>query len=115
MDADGLQGLEHLQGLADDDDFDPTNLNTPNFVNMESMLNGSEQIELSYAGGELGSLEEDLEEDTDDESAGAKTRQAPYLFNLNGVGVLIIFASLIQKGRGLEDPARLHRAPQPRI
>ncbi|KAJ7821992.1 hypothetical protein B0H14DRAFT_3471049 [Mycena olivaceomarginata] len=77
MDADGLQGLEHLQGLADDDDFDPTNLNTPNFVNMEGVLNGSEQIELSHAGGELGSLEEDLEEDTDDESAGAKTRQAP--------------------------------------
>ncbi|KAJ7309165.1 hypothetical protein DFH08DRAFT_823593 [Mycena albidolilacea] len=77
MDADGLQGLEHLQGLADDDDFDPSNLNTANFVTMEGVLNGSEQIELSHAGGELGSLEEDLEADTDDESAGAKTRQAP--------------------------------------
>ncbi|KAJ7742389.1 hypothetical protein B0H14DRAFT_2637652 [Mycena olivaceomarginata] len=77
MDADGLQGLKHLQGLADDDDFDPSNLNTANFVTMEGVLNGSEQIELSHAGGELGSLEEDLEVDTDDESAGAKTRQAP--------------------------------------
>ncbi|KAJ7708496.1 hypothetical protein B0H14DRAFT_3082218 [Mycena olivaceomarginata] len=67
MDVDGLEGLQHLQGLAEDEDFDPNNSNTPNMVNMGGVLNGSERIELSHAGGELGSLEEDLEEDTDDE------------------------------------------------
>ncbi|KAJ7799715.1 hypothetical protein B0H14DRAFT_3491386 [Mycena olivaceomarginata] len=76
MDVDGLEGLQHLQGLAEDEDFDPNNSNTPNMVNMGGVLNGSERIELSHAGGELGSLEEDLEEDTDDESSEAKTRKA---------------------------------------
>lgn len=74
MDVDSLEGLQHLQGLVEDEDFDPNNSNTPNMVNMGGVLNGSERIELSHAGGELGSLEEDLEEDTDDESSEAKTR-----------------------------------------
>ncbi|KAJ7693723.1 hypothetical protein B0H14DRAFT_2651331 [Mycena olivaceomarginata] len=76
MDVEGLEGFEHLQGLAKDDDFDPNESNTPNVVGMAGVLNGSEQIELSHAGGELGSLEEDLEDETDDESAGAKARKA---------------------------------------
>ncbi|KAJ7830919.1 hypothetical protein B0H14DRAFT_3464469 [Mycena olivaceomarginata] len=68
MDADGLEGLKHLQGLAENNDFDPNNSNTLNIVNMEGVLNGSERIELSHVGGELGTLEEDLEEDTEDEA-----------------------------------------------
>jgi hypothetical protein len=59
---------------VEDDDFDPNESNTPNVVDMAGVLNGSERIELSHAGGELGSLEEDLEDETDDESAGAKAR-----------------------------------------
>ncbi|KAJ7867193.1 hypothetical protein B0H14DRAFT_3441890 [Mycena olivaceomarginata] len=43
MDVDGLEGLQHLQGLAEDEDFDPNNSNTPNMVNMGGVLNGSEQ------------------------------------------------------------------------
>jgi hypothetical protein len=74
MDVEGLEGFEHLQGLAEDDDFDPDNSNTPNIVDMAGVLNGSERIELSHAGGELGTWEEDVEDDTDDESAGAKAR-----------------------------------------
>ncbi|KAJ7826486.1 hypothetical protein B0H14DRAFT_3467664 [Mycena olivaceomarginata] len=76
MDVEGLEGFEHLQGLAEDNDFDPNKSNTPNVVDMAGVLNGSERIELSHAGGELGSLEEDLEDETDDESAGAKARKA---------------------------------------
>ncbi|KAJ7326440.1 hypothetical protein DFH08DRAFT_916887 [Mycena albidolilacea] len=74
MDVEGLEGFEHLQGLAEDDDFDLNESNTPNVVDMAGVLNGSERIELSHARGKLGSLEEDLEDETDDESAGAKAR-----------------------------------------
>jgi hypothetical protein len=115
MDADGLEGLEHLQGLAEDDDFDPNNSNTLNIVNMEGVLNGSERIEISHVGGELGTLEEDLEEDTEDEGAEAKARRASYLFIPSSISMFNVFASIIQKGGRLEDPPRSHGAAQPRI
>ncbi|KAJ7697754.1 hypothetical protein B0H14DRAFT_3529204 [Mycena olivaceomarginata] len=65
MDADSLEGLEHLQGLAEDEEFDRGNSSTPNIVNMDGVLDGSERIELSHAGGEFGTLEEDLEKAED--------------------------------------------------
>jgi hypothetical protein len=71
MDIEGLEGFKHLQGLAEDNDFDP---NESNIVDIARVLNSLEWIGLSHAGGELGSLEEDLEDETDDESAGAKAR-----------------------------------------
>ncbi|KAJ7814778.1 hypothetical protein B0H14DRAFT_3476791 [Mycena olivaceomarginata] len=58
------ENLEHLQSLAEDDDFNPGELpDFPNVVNMADVLGGSERIELSHAGGELGSLEDGIEED----------------------------------------------------
>lgn len=58
--------MEQLQVLADDDDF---NVNEaaggPTWVNMDGVLDGSERIELSHAGGELGAWEDEIEEAAD--------------------------------------------------
>ncbi|KAJ7816682.1 hypothetical protein B0H14DRAFT_3475139 [Mycena olivaceomarginata] len=62
-----LRASSIFKGWRKDNDFDPNNSNTLNIVNMEGVLNGSERIEISHTGGELGTLEEDLEEDTEDE------------------------------------------------
>lgn len=74
MDGEHRAAFDHLQDLADDDDFDASH--PGNFVNMEGVLDGSERIEIRHAGGEFGphSLEQDIEEDTDDEDAGAKKK-----------------------------------------
>ncbi|KAJ7512593.1 hypothetical protein B0H11DRAFT_1699088 [Mycena galericulata] len=73
MEAGQREEFEQLQALAEDDDFDPGHMpNAPNFVNMDGVLDGSERIEISHAGGEFSSLEEDIVEGTGDNAAKAK-------------------------------------------
>jgi hypothetical protein len=80
MEVEHREGLERLQTLAEDDDFDPGHLpDAPNMVNMGDIQDGSARIEISHAGGEFGSLEEDIEEDSGDDNAEAKARYV--LFN----------------------------------
>jgi hypothetical protein len=56
--------LEHLQALADDNDFHASDApQFPNVVMMSDVLAGSERIELSHAGGEFSSLEQGIEDD----------------------------------------------------
>ncbi|KAJ6600993.1 hypothetical protein DFH09DRAFT_1243004 [Mycena vulgaris] len=77
MEPDHHKGFDHLQGLAEDDDFDAGHLpDAANTVSMDGVLDGSERLKLSHAGGEFGSLEADIEEDTKDEGIGARTRKA---------------------------------------
>ncbi|KAJ7120518.1 hypothetical protein C8R43DRAFT_959950 [Mycena crocata] len=79
MDADKREALEHLQGLADDDDFDAGSMpGAANMVNMADVLDGTTEIEMSHAGGEMGgrSLEEDLEQDSGDDSEEVKAKKA---------------------------------------
>jgi hypothetical protein len=71
------ENLEHLQALADDDDFHAGDApQLPNVVTMSDVLAGSERIELSHAGGEFSLLEQGIEDDWVDveESDGAKPR-----------------------------------------
>jgi hypothetical protein len=64
MDDENREELSHLQTLADDDDFHAGDApNFPEMINVDDFLTGAEQVDLSHAGGELGSLEEDIEED----------------------------------------------------
>ena len=73
MDPEHRENLDRLQGLAADDDFDPGHLpEAPNTVRMDDVLDGSERINLSHAGGEFNTLEEDIEEDTDGEEEKAQ-------------------------------------------
>ncbi|KAJ7445131.1 hypothetical protein B0H11DRAFT_1746932 [Mycena galericulata] len=73
MEAGQRKAFEQLQALAEDDDFDPGHMpSAPNFVNMDGVLDGSERIEISHAGGEFSSLEEDIVEGTGDGEAKAK-------------------------------------------
>lgn len=83
MDPTHRDTFEHLQGLADDEGFDASCPNAANFVNMGGVLDGSERIELSHVGGEFnaGSLEQDIEDDTDDEGVEAKKKCVPYSFS----------------------------------
>lgn len=75
MEADHREAFNHLQDLAEDDDFDAGHIpDAPNTVSMDGVLDGSERIQLSHAGGEFGSLEQDIEEDTDDEGVQAKAK-----------------------------------------
>ncbi|KAJ7462181.1 hypothetical protein B0H11DRAFT_1735562 [Mycena galericulata] len=70
------EAFTQLQDLAEDDNFDAGHApGAPNFVSMEGVLEGSEHIELSHAGGEFNPLEQDIEEDTDDEGVGAKAKK----------------------------------------
>jgi hypothetical protein len=82
MEGGQREHLERLQALGEDDDFhagQPPEL--PNTVNIAGVLAGSERIELSHAGGELGSLEEGIEEDwVDEEFAGTKTTSVTFFF-----------------------------------
>jgi hypothetical protein len=83
MEGGQRQHLERLQALAEDDDFhagDPPEF--PNTVDIASVLAGSERIELSHAGGEMGSLEEGIEEDWVDENAGTKTALVRFFLGL---------------------------------
>lgn len=66
--------FEHLRDLADDDDLNPESIGAGSFRNMEDVLDGSARIEISHAGGEFASLEEDIEDETEDEETGARER-----------------------------------------
>ncbi|KAJ7934752.1 hypothetical protein B0H13DRAFT_2305526 [Mycena leptocephala] len=59
-----------LQGLAEDEDFDAG----ASHVNMEDILDGSERVNISHAGGEMGPWEDEIEEGSDEE--GPKGRKA---------------------------------------
>jgi hypothetical protein len=68
--------LQHLQSLAEDDDFHAGDApDFPNMMNVDDILTGTEQADLSHAGGELGSLEDDIEEDLVEED----NRQGRYV------------------------------------
>ncbi|KAJ7840296.1 hypothetical protein B0H14DRAFT_2587525 [Mycena olivaceomarginata] len=62
----------NLQGLAEDDDFDAGG----SHVNMEGVLEGSERIDISHAGGEMGSWEDNIEEGSDEEGPELKKAKA---------------------------------------
>ncbi|KAJ7788156.1 hypothetical protein B0H14DRAFT_3504535 [Mycena olivaceomarginata] len=75
MDDENREELSHLQSLADDDDFHAGDApNFPTMVNINDFLTRAEQADLSHAGGELGSLEQDIEEDliAEDDRRGSK-------------------------------------------
>ncbi|KAJ7209890.1 hypothetical protein B0H12DRAFT_1079757 [Mycena haematopus] len=79
MDVDHLEGLERLQSLAEDDGFRAGDVpDVRDTVSMAGILDGSERIELSHAGGEFESLEQGLEEDgwEDENNGQAKARRA---------------------------------------
>ncbi|KAJ6456531.1 hypothetical protein C8R45DRAFT_943716 [Mycena sanguinolenta] len=75
MEVEDRVGFDQLQSLADDDSFHVGDLQPDiNMVNMENVLDGSEQIDLSHRGGEFSSLEQDIEADSgnDDEERKAQ-------------------------------------------
>ncbi|KAJ7429411.1 hypothetical protein B0H11DRAFT_2409247 [Mycena galericulata] len=77
MEPSDREAFDQLQALAEDDDFDPDHPpGAPNVVSMEGVLDGSERIELSHAGGEFSGLEQGIEEDTEDEGDEAKKKKA---------------------------------------
>ena len=84
MDDGSRTDLEHLQSLAEDDNFHAGNLpNFPDMVNVEDILTGAAHANLSHAGGELGSLEEDIEEDLGQEDLGQEDNErARYVPNV---------------------------------
>jgi hypothetical protein len=54
MEDDSRADLEHLQSLAEDDDFHAGDLpNFPEVVNVGDILMGTERAELSHAGGAI--------------------------------------------------------------
>ncbi|KAF8137980.1 hypothetical protein K438DRAFT_1996564 [Mycena galopus ATCC 62051] len=64
MEDDSRADLDHLQSLAEDDDFHAGDLpHFPDFVDVGDILTGAERAEFSHAGGEFASLEEEIEED----------------------------------------------------
>jgi hypothetical protein len=76
MEDGAREELQHLQSLARDDDFHMGNApDFPNMMNVDDILTGAEQVDLSHAGGELGSLEDDIEEDLVEED----NRQGRYV------------------------------------
>jgi hypothetical protein len=60
----------NLQGLAQDDDFDAG----ANHIDMEGVLDGSERVDISHAGGEMGSWEDEIEEGSDEEGPEVRKR-----------------------------------------
>ncbi|KAJ7814401.1 hypothetical protein B0H14DRAFT_3477070 [Mycena olivaceomarginata] len=76
MQAEELEGLDHLQSLAEDENFHAGDLPPDvNMINMEDVLDGSERIELSHGGGEFLSLEQDLEANSGDDDDEKKKRK----------------------------------------
>ncbi|KAJ7455142.1 hypothetical protein FB451DRAFT_1184469 [Mycena latifolia] len=76
MDAEHQEGFERLQDLAADENFRAGDVpETPNMVNMGDILDGSARIEISHAGGEFASLEQEVEDASGDEDAGSKARK----------------------------------------
>lgn len=77
MDGEKRERLEHLQSMAADDSFTTGPLpEPPNTVNINSILDGSERIEISHAGGEFDSLREGIARDT----GGSRPRYVFLLF-----------------------------------
>ncbi|KAJ7857422.1 hypothetical protein B0H14DRAFT_3085219 [Mycena olivaceomarginata] len=69
MEDDTRADLDHLQSLAEDDDFHAGDVaNFPEMVDVGDILTGTQRAELSHAGGEFSSLEEGIEEDWVDEN-----------------------------------------------
>ncbi|KAF7353148.1 hypothetical protein MSAN_01502300 [Mycena sanguinolenta] len=75
MDAGDREGLERLQSLAEDNNFDAGS-DAPNMVDVEDVMAGGERAELSHAGGEFVSLEQEIEEDSGDDNDAKKARKA---------------------------------------
>ncbi|KAJ6603535.1 hypothetical protein DFH09DRAFT_1242787 [Mycena vulgaris] len=76
MDAGHREGFDQLQSLAAGNDFHAGDvLEAPNMVSMADVLDGSAWIEISHAGGEFASLEQDVEENSGGEGAGTKARK----------------------------------------
>ncbi|KAJ7099644.1 hypothetical protein C8R43DRAFT_1141454 [Mycena crocata] len=77
LDEEGIEQLAHLRAVAADDDFDAGNMpERPGVVNMADVLTGRTRIDLSHAGGEMGNLEQDIEEDSGDDDEEKKKRKA---------------------------------------
>jgi hypothetical protein len=70
METGQRDAVTNLQGLAEDADF---NAGATHF-DMEGVLDGSEHIDISHAGGEMGSWEDDIEEGSNEEGPEVKKR-----------------------------------------
>ncbi|KAJ7148713.1 hypothetical protein C8R43DRAFT_1128944 [Mycena crocata] len=70
MDGDKREALERLQDMADDDDFDAGAVpDLPDIISLNNILDGSEQINISHAGGEMDSLRQGIAEEPRDGGA----------------------------------------------
>lgn len=82
------EALEKLQRVAEDDDFDAGGSST---FNMADILDGSERIDISHAGGEFSALQEDLEEEEEgsleeeegDDTSKKRRKCVRYSFNFH--------------------------------
>jgi hypothetical protein len=70
METGQRDAVTSLQGLAEDPDSDAG----ATYSDMEGVLNGSERINISHAGGEMGSWEDDIKEGSDEEGPEVKRR-----------------------------------------
>jgi hypothetical protein len=70
METGQRDAVTSLQGLAEDPNFDAG----ATHFDMEGVLDGSERIDISHAGGEMGSWEDDIEEGSDEEGPEVKRR-----------------------------------------
>ncbi|KAJ7807677.1 hypothetical protein B0H14DRAFT_2609473 [Mycena olivaceomarginata] len=70
METGQCDAVMNLQGLAEDPDFDAG----ATHFDMEGVLDGSECIDISHAGGEMGSWEDNIEEGSDEEGPEVKRR-----------------------------------------
>ncbi|KAJ7885831.1 hypothetical protein B0H13DRAFT_1889454 [Mycena leptocephala] len=104
METGQRDAIMNLQGLAEDDDFDTGG----SHVNMEAVLEGSEHIEISHAGGEMGSWEDDIEEGSDEEGPELKKRNLAFQGQMPEMVTTYIRYCAEQ-----EMPARPRDTPQP--
>ncbi|KAJ7894657.1 hypothetical protein B0H14DRAFT_3646389 [Mycena olivaceomarginata] len=72
METGQRDAVTSLQGLAEDPDFDAG----ATHFDMEGVLDGSERIDISHTGGEMGSWEDNIEEGSDEEGPEVKRRKA---------------------------------------
>ncbi|KAJ7795486.1 hypothetical protein B0H14DRAFT_2620904 [Mycena olivaceomarginata] len=108
----------NLQGLAQDDSFEAAN-----HIDMEGVLDGSERVDISHAGGEMGPWEDEIEEGSDGEGPEVKKRKAEdfrtrrdrtEIRNLAFQGQMPeMVAAYIRYCAEQEMPARPRDAPQP--
>ncbi|KAJ7831313.1 hypothetical protein B0H14DRAFT_2592757 [Mycena olivaceomarginata] len=94
----------NLQGLAEDNDFDAGG----SHVNMEGVLEGSERIDISHAGGEVGSWEDNIEEGSNEE--GPELKKANLAFQGQMPEMV---SAYIRYCAEQEMPACLQDTPQP--